>query len=116
MSRRRLSRDYAAKHLGGDQSVHHTFQQVDVLCDDCERRTGRPHRIGLVVRQHGRDMLSVGLERVDGPNGETKVLAVCPTCRKEGGNAAPQVRWQRLSAMLDELAATGVQSAEIRPS
>lgn len=47
------------------------------------------------------------LHRVDGPNGETKVEAHCPTCRGLGLTTTPQVRWERLASILDEMQAGG---------
>lgn len=115
MSRRRRSREYVARQLEGDSSTHYTFQRISWLCGACESRTGRPHRLGMIVRQQGRDMLSAGLERIDGPNGETKVRAVCPTCRNEGEGTAPQMRWDRLKRTLDRMQAQGTHELELRP-
>ncbi len=56
------------------------------------------HQLGLIVRQRGRDIIGAPLERVDGPNGETKVRGVCAVCHTDS-----QMRWDRLQHMLDQL-------------
>jgi hypothetical protein len=82
--------------------VDTVFTMIQLVCFRDEE-----HHIGKVVRQRGRDMLEVGLNRIDGPSGETKVAMVCPVCSPQGDTAAPQVRWDRLSAMLDEMELNG---------
>jgi hypothetical protein len=84
-------------------SVHHLAQILYIECSE-------GHRVGMVVLQRAgserRDspyMIGEPLERIDGPEGETKVLAVCPTCRKAGSAARPQIRWDRLQSMLAEM-------------
>jgi hypothetical protein len=77
-------------------SDHKTFVELRIVC-----RSG--HLLGLIVRQRGRDMIGMPLERVDGPNGETKVRAVCATCAGAGVTNDSQMRWDRLAARLTEL-------------
>lgn len=83
---------------------------VDIIFRMLHLDCAKGHRIGVVVLQRagGGNPFKIGLplERVDGPNGETKVLAVCPTCAKAGSRATPQVRWTRLQAILEEMEQT----------
>ena len=113
MSRRRGNQDYLDRR-GIDGGVHRTYAMIEWMCKRCEDRTEEPHRIGVIVRQLGRDMIGATqdhspdvLRRVDGPNGETKVEAHCPTCRGVGVRSTPQVRWERLAFILDEMTAEG---------
>jgi hypothetical protein len=94
------------------KDVSAIYVMVQIVCPE-------GHHVGKVVRQMGRDMLEHSLERVDGPNGETKVRAVCPTCTGLAAVNAerppdtvavwvaptPQLRWDRIAALLDELEA-----------
>ena len=62
-------------------------------------------------------MLEKPLVRLDGPNGETVITVACNTCRLRGeGAPQPQVRWDRVSAMLDEMEAAGEHRRQISPS
>lgn len=87
-------------------------RDIIYTCIHIKCRRNPEHRIGRVVRQLGRDMLETGLERIDGPNGETKILAVCPVCQAAGHTDRPQVRWDRLTTMLDEMESNGKPFAD----
>ena len=98
--------------------VHDVLYLIDWRCARCRDRAGRDKVLGLVVRRPSlnRDMLSIGLERIDGPNGETKVRAVCPTCLNEGHNSDVQLRWERLKELLDRLERSGQHEIAIYPT
>lgn len=87
-----------------DPEVARIFHMVYLACH-------RGHRIGSVVLQRagGGNPYKIGapLRRIDGPAGETKVLAVCEACKNAGSNARPQLRWDRLKDTLDEMEASG---------
>jgi len=78
--------------------VHKAYVAVRLLCP-------HGHILGLVARQRGRDMVGVPLERVDGPNGETKVRGVCSACTVEGRATDAQVRWEHVKTVLDDIEA-----------
>lgn len=92
MSRRRPERE----------DVDRTFVRVVVEC-----RHHRGISLGWVVRQQGREMIGLPLQRLDGPDGETVVRARCQPCLAAGRGSDLQARWERMAALLDELAATG---------
>lgn len=98
------------------------YVKVEWLCAECESRTGRSHRLGVIIRQGGRDMIGATadrapdvLRRVDGPRGETKLEGHCPTCRAAGIGATPQLRWSAVAAMLDELQREGGVVRRVAP-
>lgn len=114
MSRRRQGDEYRARH-SLNEGVYRTFRKIEWMCASCEDRTGHQRRVGRIVRQGGYDMLEHTLTRLDGPNGETKVTATCSACRAQDVATAPQVRWDRLSAILDEMERTGEYRRSFTP-
>lgn len=52
-------------------------------------------------------MLEEGIVRIDGPQGETKLLVICTTCRGAGAPFEHQVRWDRLLAEFEEMESGG---------
>jgi hypothetical protein len=88
--------------------THHTYVMLQVVC-----REDPTHHVGKLVRQRGREMIGKGLERVDGPNGETKILSICPVCHGRGSKVAPQIRWDRIQAIFDDMERVGEHLREI---
>ena len=88
MSRRRSPAD----------DVNHVFVALYLSC-----RKG--HHLGKIVRQHGQDLVEWPLERIDGPNGESKIRAVCKTCAALDASTDSQMRWDKITALLDGLQA-----------
>jgi hypothetical protein len=95
--------------------VQKEYHLLDWRCATCYTQ-GRIKVLGQILRQHGEDSISVSLERIDGPNGETKVRGTCPTCAQSNVYAAPQVRWERLRETLDEMEAGGEHERAIYPA
>lgn len=105
------------------KSEHHLAQIVYVECT-------QGHTVGMVVMQKAgprwlRDgnpfMIGRPLERIDGPNGETKVLVVCPACEGTAQASRPprhaprtQIRWDRLQTMLETMEAGHEHERTIR--
>jgi hypothetical protein len=124
----------------GPEAVYKPDAFMEWHCAGCMRRDGVPNRLGGVIRherppadkppagfppeewaeylaRNVRDML-VGeeLQVVPGDDGKpSKVVAACSACRNAGSDFAPQVRWDRLVAMLDEMDATGQRRRAFTP-
>jgi len=95
------------------------FWRVDINCEACRKRTGRPHRIGWVYRRPGMEAIgtdmfvsSPSLQILEGTDG-TKVRAFCLTCQEHSGASQPALLdWDLLVYRLKLSELQGVHTAQ----